>query len=266
MKKRTISAILVSFLLHSGCISGSPPPEHFKQEAATALDRARTSLLAEKKVAVDVLWVLQQIQSKQQDAAIEGFIQNMKGQIRNPSYLPGVFPDLEKVALPESIQPGIRRFFTYLDAPRGQPEETALRHLKQFIAEDAGGYILTHQFIVLLLAEQAGLPFTEDIRRRKAELLNEIYAEQMRAGSVDCLDLYMERTALILFYGDQNKISKDQANEWVKTIINLQLPDGSWPVSKSAISYDGETTTLFTPRPHTTVLAIMALQAYVAQG
>jgi len=262
MKTLTIFITLGILLLNSGCMSDNQS-EPLKQKVATALNLARTSLLAEKKVAVDVLWVLTQIQNKQHDATIDEFIQKMKIHARNPSYLPGVFPSRPKITLPESIQPGIRRFFTYVEVPRGQPEETAIRHLKQFISEDACEYILTHQFIVLLLAEQAGFSISLEMKKTKRHLLTKIYREQTKANVMDCIDLYMERVALILFFGDKKGADQQTIDTWINTIVEIQLPDGSWPLSTNIISYDNEKTSISSPRSHTTVLAIMALQAYL---
>lgn len=283
MKRLTTFAFLTSLLLHCGCNSGDSsqsgaplalsiadgtPAKNKctvpKSKVANALTLAKASLLTEKKVAADVLWATIQIQKEKQDSKLEHFVKSQKAQIRNPTYLPEVFPSREKVSLPKSPKPGIRRFLTYLDAPCGQPEKTALSHLNSFIfKKNTTGYILTHQFIVLLLAEQAGLPISQNWRLRKKKILEEVYAEQMRASSVDCIDLYIERVAFLLFFGDQNKIERDHADLWIKTIINMQLQDGSWPLSKSSLSYEGETTNVSSPRSHTTVLAIMALQAYL---
>jgi len=262
MKNLVILIVLSALLLNSGCIPDNQSGS-LNQQAAAALDRARTSLLAEKKVAVDVLWALTQIQNKQQDTAIDRFIQDMKKHIRNPTYLPGVFPDRPKVTLPDSIQPGIRRFITYLSVPCGQPQETALRHLQQYISEDASGYILTHQLIVLLLSKQAELPIPPEMEKTKRRLLRKIYHEQLNLSTVDCVDLYMERVALILFFGNKKEIDLQAIETWIHTIIEMQLPDGSWPLSKSILAYDGATTSVSSPRSHTTVLAVMALQAHL---
>jgi hypothetical protein len=294
--------MLVSFLLVSGCISGNQPSDpntgHFsrirepvvdtdflnteipglqttgatskssheplRQVAATALDRARTSMLSEKKVAVDVLWVLAQIQYKQHDAAIAGFIQDMKGHVPNPSYLPGVFPNSPKVDLPDSLPQGTRRFLTNLQAPCGEPQKKALRYLKQFISEEnTSGYILTHQLIVLLLAEQAEFSISPEMKDIKRHLLEKIYREQTQMTAVDCVDLYMERVALLLFFGNKQDLDRQATDSWIHTIAEMQLPDGSWPRSKGELSYDGEKTSISSPRPHTTALAMLALQAYL---
>jgi len=253
---------IIALVFTNGCIS-SNQSDPLKQKAALAFSRAQTSLLAEKKVAIDVLWVLTQIQNQRHSDAAEQFIESMKEHIKNPSYLPCVFPNHPKVTLPESPQPGIRQFLTYLDTPRGKPEKVALRNLKQFINEDADGYILTHQLIVLLLAEQAELPLSKEIIETKHYLIDKIYREQKNMKTMDCIDLYMERLALVLFFGNRKDIDQQTINAWISTALTAQLPDGSWPVSKSTISYNGEKISISSPRSHTTALAMMALQAYL---
>lgn len=220
-------------------------------------------MLSEKKVAVDVLWVLTQLQSKQHDPTIERFIQSRKARTPNPSYLPGVFPDSPKIPLSEEVPSGTRRFITYLQAPLGKPQETARRHLKRFVSEEADGYVLTHQLIVLLLAEQAELPLSPEREETKRLLLEKIYREQAKIKSVDCIDLYMERIALLLFYGNKQNLDPQAIDNWIRTLLEMQRPDGSWPHSKTSFPYDGENVTLSSPRSHTTVLAMMALQAYL---
>ena len=63
---------------------------------------------------------------------------------------------------------------------------------------------------------------------------------------------------------ERNGTSKESlaAISW-KTMLDLQLDDGSWPLSKTRISYDGASTVVSPPRSHTTVLAMMALDSYL---
>jgi hypothetical protein len=98
---------------------------------------------------------------------------------------------------------------------------------------------------------------------RKDELWVKIYNEQLHIGSVDSIDLYMERVALVLLYGRKERVDMESVDQRIQTIIDMQLPDGSWPLSKTKIYYDGGATTLSSPRSHTTALALMALHAYI---
>jgi hypothetical protein len=220
-------------------------------------------MLKEKSVGADVLWGLRQICRNDPDSELEMFIEAMKRKLQRPHYIPGVFPDAPRILLPEKSGAGIGRFFLYVRAPFGQPEERALSYLNDFFSEKQSGYILTHQFFCLLWAEQGGLALSSELVGKKEELLERIYSEQLTSDPADSLDLYMERAAIVVMYGSV-KMKKDEAVlSWVKNIAEMQLSDGAWPLSKTRISYDGASTLLTSPRPHTTVLAMMVLKTYL---
>jgi len=262
MKRLFLANFIGCLLLLASCISleESALPE---TDTIGAYHRARASMLTEKKINSDVLWVLAQIQSNEPDNGIEIFIATGKKGTRNPHYLPGVFPSEPKIDLPEHTGQGIECYITYVTAPFGQPRDMALYHLANFIAGENSGYVLTHQFLALVFAEQAGLPISKEMRMRKDELHKKIVDEQLQTDSIDCMDLYMERVALILCYGNKKGVDKKRVDPWIQTIIDTQLPDGSWPLSKTTLCYDGATTFLSSPRSHTTALAMLALHSYI---
>jgi len=277
MKRRLIRTSLTLLMLVTGVCAGKQGllkedgqkhsqvsiHTHLKRAGVVfAYERARVSMLAEGEVYSDVLWGLTQLQKK--DAELESFIDDAKKDVYQPFYIPGVFPTLPRVDLPEDPGEGINRFFNYVKVPFGKPEERAMSHLANFIAEECSGYILTHQFFCMVWAEQAGLPVTDEMFDRRQQLWKRIYDEQRRMEAVDSSDLYMERVAIVLMYGQKKKVDEKIVDQWIGTIIDMQLPDGSWPLSKTPIHYDGGTTMLSSPRSHTTVLAMMALDAYAS--
>ncbi len=232
-----------------------------KDGAMAAYDRARTSMLREKRVHVDVLWVLYQFADS--DAELKAFIEESKKSILAPYFIPGVFSDLPRMELPEHPDRGIRKFILYLQAAFSQPQDRALSWLQKFIASEEEGYILTHQFLGLIWAEQANLPLTEEMLVRKQELWHCIYEEQCSVAGVNSIDLYMERIAMVLMYGYPEGVDRRVVDRWMAQIVDLQLDDGSWPLSKTRISYDEAFTVVSSPRSHTTALAMMALNAYI---
>lgn len=277
MKNQQIILMIVSGLVLSSCRGYEPQGNDSgmgndlgfvcnsqgieKNDVQFAYEQARSSMLSEKQVQIDVLWVLRQFAAE--DVELRLFIEEMKKGVATPHYVPLVFPDLPRIQLPASPDVGIKRFITYLQAAFGSPEDQAMLYIRDFIAMEESGYILTHQFLCLVWAEQAELPLTNDMLTRKQELWNAVYKEQCSANALDSLDLYMERFAIVLAYGHTQNIDQSLVGVWMKTILNLQLEDGSWPLSKTRISYDGATTLLSSPRSHTTVLAMMALNAYL---
>ena len=235
-----------------------------KKRAEAALAKARKSMLAEEQVYMDVLWVITQFVGD--DPELLTFIKEKKSSAVNPSYVPGVFPEKSRIELPKHPGIGTKKLFTYVQAAFGQPEERAVAFIQDYIAADAAGYALTHQFLSLIWAEQGGLSLSNQMLQRKEELWRKIYNEQCAVEEVDSTDLYMERVAIVLVYGRQEDVSLSRISEWIHRIIALQLEDGSWPPAKTRVYFDGASTVINSPRPHTTALAMMALDGYLSVG
>jgi len=53
-------------------------------------------------------------------------------------------------------------------------------------------------------------------------------------------DLYAERAAILLRFGDQKP---SNAAQWVEIIVNAQLQDGSWGLYSENLTFDSESTT-----------------------
>lgn len=258
MKRLFLLPFISCLLLAFDCRAGT---EGYikRNELMTSYEKARASILSEASVMPDVLWGLAQIKRHKPDRALDAFIAEQKRRMENQHYLPGVFTTAPRIPLPVDPGEGISRFFNYVKAPFGAPEERALTFIQQYIADDQDGYILTHQFLCLVWAEQAGLPVSESMLLRKEQLLQRIYDEQRAVPDVDSLDLYMERVALLLMYEEAGRLDVRLVHRWLRTILDLQLADGSWPLSKTRIEYDGASTMLTSPRSHTTVLGMMVL-------
>lgn len=279
MKRTLINTGLVFLMIAAGACAGRKSVTkndarkgertghhaHEKKESARrSYERAKESMLLEESVNSDVLWGLMQLNKK--GSALDAFIEKSKSTVYHRFYIPCVFPELPRIELSEDLGRGIKRFFNNVKVPFGGPEKLAESQLRNFIDEECSGYIRTHQFLCLVWAEQGGLSVTEAMRGRRQQLLDNIYEEQCGVDKVDSVDLYMERVALILMYGPDDKVDSDIVDQWIDTIIDMQLADGSWPLSKTLIEYDGASTLLSSPRSHTTVLAMMALDSYIHTG
>ncbi|QBG47629.1 hypothetical protein EGM51_09575 [Verrucomicrobia bacterium S94] len=275
-----INAVSVCLVLFSGlCVSGCKTGElsseevrmvehrdavvsdEHKKTVREAYSKARASMLREVAVQADVLWVLRQF--AEDDAELMSFADEAKKKVFNPYYVPGVFPDLPRVNLPEYPDRGIGKFIHYLQAAFGGPEERALSWIQDFISSEESGYILTHQLLSLIWAEQAGLPLSDEMWLRRRELWRRVYIEQCSTNGVDSIDLYVERVALVLRYGRYEEIDRRAVRKWIERIIDLQLDDGSWPLSRTRIRFDGASTVVSSPRSHTTVLAMAVFDSYL---
>ncbi|MEE9358732.1 MAG: hypothetical protein V3U62_10800 [Sedimenticolaceae bacterium] len=219
-------------------------------------------MLAEEKVGRDVLWLMVQLSNDEPDAEISEFVDQRKRLIGSPHYVPGVYPNAPRIKLSKYTPAGFGRYIFYVSSAFGEPPELVQYHLENFIAEDNEEYVLTHQYFMLILAEQAGLELSADMIERKDELWENVYREQVQVKGVDCIDLYLERMMLILCYGERNRVERGKVEEWIQTAVDLQLSDGSWPLSKTTIHYQDSFAYSSFPRSHTTALGMLALNAY----
>ncbi len=251
-----ITAVVALFFGAVGC--APVPPD--KKAAQAAYDRAKESLLRESRVEVDVVWLLQDILRMEPDRKLQQRVDAQLEQFAGHPYLLMVKPDAARIQLPSDPGRGIDRYFVYIQSAFGFPEDRAVRYVDDFVSKRERGYVLTHQLASLLWAEQTGLQLPESVWRRKAELMDQIYAEQIEQGHRVCVDLYAERVALLLRYGSP---SREEAFDWIGKLVVSQREDGTWPDSNPLLEYDGQKATSKIPPSHTTALAMLALKCYI---
>jgi hypothetical protein len=232
------------------------------QVPRTMVEKAYTlglaAILRQQVLTVGDIWLLQEMLKSAPNKALQQMVNDRAADLAGHPFERLINPNTPYVNLPEDPGVGLTRFYNYLLAPFGAPKKRAISFIDDFLSIDESGYVLTHQFIVLEWAEQTSLELPEQLGAKRQKLLNQILREQLEDKSFS--DLYMERVAILLYFGDPDALA---AAQWIKTIVNAQLPDGSWGLYVEHLSYDGQSITGKPGTSHTIVLALLSLRAYL---
>ncbi len=255
-------SVMVCFTGIGGCIEQPPISSldltTLRTKAAEAYTSGLTVIMWESVSSVDEIWVLREILKLTPDEVLQQFVNDKAASLGGDSFLRLIDPNVSRVDLPADPCSGFTRFYSYALAPFGKPEERAISFINDFLATEESGYILTHQFLVLEWAEQTGLELPGPLRNKRKGILERILQEQLADDSFS--DLYAERAAILLRF--KKPKAKDAAN-WIRTIVNAQLEDGSWGVYPKELTYDGQSTILKPTASHTIVLSLLSLRVYL---
>jgi len=232
-----------------------------RKEVSSSYESAKSALLKEAYIDVDVIWLVNEISRIDPDENLRNLAVERKSRLVGHPYLSLIDRNAPRIPLPASPGKGMDRFFVYMMAPFGEPKNRAIAYIEDYLSAEASGYILTHQFLSLVWAEQVGLSLPQALLNRKDDLLNQIYQEQLASGENETsMDLYAERVALLLRY---SKPPENEAERWVYKLIEAQLPGGAWPGSNPVLFYDGQYGSSVPAPAHTIVLSMLALQSYM---
>lgn len=249
------SIILLCFT--ASCLNQIKP---LKTRSEKAFDKAKKAMLSDKTIEIDVVWLLKKVLKSYPDKELEKLIEQREAAFFNHPMLIMITPHAPRIPLPTTPLRGLDQYYTYVQSPFGEPKELAIQYLNDYLAKPASGYILTHQLLVLIWAEETSLILSPELQNRKKDLWEKIYAEQSDDTGVFYIDLYAERAALLLEYG---KVSLSDAEKWIELLILLQNKTGSWPTTHAVLQYDGQFGSSLPPPSHTTVLAMTALRNYI---
>ena len=258
-----VLSVLICWAGMSGCTAEhkrTVQERQRKERAQKAYHSARSAIMREPILTIDIIWLLQELQKAAPDETLEAFVNQKAAGIKKHHSLLLIDPSAPRSELPETLPSGIARYTTYLRSPFGKPKERAIRYITEFVSTEESGYDLTHQFAVLVWAEQTGLELPPKLGGRKEYLWNKIYQEQMVDDSF--FDLYAERAALLLRFG---KPKPEDVAIWIDAIVEFQLPDGNWKLASTIRKHGSQTAVLTPPARHTTALALLALQVYIAE-
>lgn len=256
-----VSRYLVFSVLCLGFLAGCSEPHSGRWEKCEeAYELSVSSLQSDVTIEADVVWLIQKVLAVAEDSRLRRIVDVWVGERLDHPYRILVEPGSARIELPESPGEGVDKYFYYVQAALGFPEERAARFVADFVEVPNSGYILTHQLASLIWCEETGLTLEFDAAAKKTELLAEIYAEHVEQGHTVCVDLFAERTALLLRYGNPDF---EEATEWVGKLVNSQREDGAWPESKAVLEYDGQFATIRVPPSHTTALAMLAIRTYM---
>ncbi len=225
----------------------------------TAIDRGVQWLLRDRSASASEIWAIAQFLGHQDHGNLSEWSARWIERHREDRMIRLVDSMAPLTLLPEELGRGALRYIQCIESVAGRPRSRAVAHVSAFLSTEESGYILTHQFLTLPMAEVTALTLPPDVIGRKTDLLTRIAAEQ--GQEFDCSDLFVERTAILLEYGD---CDRREADRWIDVLLSAQREDGSWnDPSISQNSYDGQAFEGRHHPTHTTCLAIWALAAYL---
>ncbi len=233
-------------------------PRALRIRASRAYAAGLAAITQEPISAVGDAWVLREICMLAPDRALQQYLNDSAVNYVDDPFLRLIDPCAPLIELPVDPGTGLNRFYNYMLAPFGTPRERAMAFIHDFMTLNASGYILTHQFLLLQWAEQIGFELPEHLVIMRHERLEQILQEQLRNDSFS--DLYAERVALLLHFGNQNP---ENATKWVKTIVDAQLQDGSWGSYSETIAFDDQSVTWEPGVSHISALALLSLRTYL---
>ena len=228
-----------------------------------ALARGIETIVARAPICqVGTLWALRRVEALGAPTELSQWIDASAQLCDGATGVALVAPGAPRTLLPEDPGKGAMRIATYVRAPMGRPEDRARRYVAEFLAmRETRGYLLTHQLLVLLWADEMGLELPDDLQARREPLLARIAAEQEEAGRFD--DLFAERLAILLHTG---AVDAEAARPWIVQLLGAQGPDGAWqePEPEREALIDGEVfqAKIGTP-PHADGLSLMALATWL---
>ena len=134
----------------------------------------------------------------------------------------------------------------------------AATRLWSFLDEHHSDYLLTHQVLFSLWAEELGCGLPASARARRDALLSQVHSALRDNPTYS--DLFVEQMAVLQLAGREAWVE----SEWIDTLVSHQSRDGSWesPVEHTTLSYKGRTIEQVLDPVHVTTLAISALAHY----
>ncbi len=94
------------------------------------------------------------------------------------------------------------------------------------------------------------------------ELIEKMMEEHVEQGDSVCVDLYAERAALLLKYGNP---SMEEAPGWIGKLVNSRNEEGTWPESTAILEYEGQFATARIPPSHTAALTLLSIKIYMEE-
>ena len=278
---RSAWCIIAYFIAVGGCVHDTEKdhftemgPDHFegdpvflshdegyqalRVQVLQACESGLAAIMQEPISTVGDAWTLQEIYGLAPDHALQQRIDSTAEKHALDPFLQLIDPCAPRIELPVNAGAGLNLFYNYMLAPFGTPRERAVLLVNDFMAINSSGYILTHQFLLLQWAEQVGFEMPEDLVIKKQDLLAQILQEQLKNDSFS--DLYTERVAILLHFGDQAPLN---AANWIRVIVDAQLEDGSWGIYCETVTFDGESVTGELGVSHINALALLSLRTYL---
>ncbi len=217
--------VLGLFLTAAGSVTAQDEgvDAELRRQAESSLTLGRWAFLAKTRVTVDTVWTLRKALEAQPDERLMAWADERAAELSGDKFARLLQPDAKRPILPEGQGTGMQQLGNYILAAVGAPADRAVRVIDEFTATAQRSYGLTHQVFVIKWAAETGLDLPSEVRQRVPGLLKKIAAEL--AVDRRFSDLYAERVALLLFFGDP---SEQDAARWTRKIVDEQGEDGLW--------------------------------------
>jgi hypothetical protein len=211
------------------------------------------------------VWLLQKYLELRDTSTINNDVDNLINSLSDHPFEVIVNSNSKPIILPSNPGRGFEKFTNYCIAPFGEPSERAASFIESFLSTKESGFVLTHQILVIVWAQDKNLSLSKDIIRNKKNLLKQIRKEQDLDEDEEFTDLYAERAMILLRYG---KPTITEAIRWINKIIESQQENGGWYAYKNIITYDGETIFVGgiqkSDIPHATALCMLTLAEFLS--
>lgn len=238
-----------------------PMEGSLRERAVAVYNAAMRSLLAAERTEIDAVWFAQIVERMQPDPDLAEWI---NAQIRlhvADSFYPMIAPDAHPTArVDRDPGRGIAKWITYLRSAVADPDAIAMRHLADYLAMDATGYILTHQLSALEWARAANRPLARSDLARLPVLLQEIAAEHEKDSIFS--DLWVERAAFMTAFGNPDP---ESIRDWVGVLVEHHLGSGDWGDGATMLHFDGESKVGYQQREHARGMAMIVLARYLTE-
>ena len=251
----------VPLLAGARCAMSSVTPA-LEVRADAAFQRTVELIKPHPVVSADIAWLIQQVVMSTPEPELDDSLSRWLDLLVGDRFELLVNPDAPGTELPEDPGSGIILFSNYVMAAVGWPEARAIQFLSDYLAtDDEVEYILTHQLLVIVWADQTGLVLPDDLRDRRTLFVERMLAEQAADDVSVFTDLYAERAALLLRYAEP---TLQEATEWIQVIVDAQEEDGSWgDTGVVTVTFDGQTVSGGQPELHTEAWAMLALRMFL---
>lgn len=233
--------------------------DDLRARAGEALEAARELTLKEPMEGrLDAVWHTDLLLQIRPDPQLQYWADVRRRMLSGNKSYRLVEPSAPPHVLPDDPGTGIRRFWTYLSAPFGTPESTAVRYVSDYLAHEEDDYILTHQLAVLEWSKQVGLALPGEVLAKKPALLARITAEHEKDEAFS--DLFVERMFFLVVYGEPSDAELERT---VRVIVDAQTAPGVWAPHPVSYSYDGETWETTVEPEHARKMAMVVLAGYL---
>ena len=253
------------FVLSAARAGAEPAPAErdLRARAEEAFEAARAQTLQEPlDVRLDAVWHIDMLLRVRPDPQLAWWADVRRRIVSDHKSYRLVEPTAPRVPLPKDPGTGLEKWYTYMEAPFGRPEQLAAEFIAEYLGPELAapekGYILTHQLAVLEWSKQTGLELPPYLTAMKPVLLARIAAEHAKDDTFS--DLFVERMFFLVIWGDPSDAELERT---VRIIVDAQVEPGVWAPPPVTLTYDGESHFTEVEPEHARKMAMVVLAEYL---